>query len=87
MFDVKSQEPVQTNYDWFCAFDSLYGTTGLKTLSQSQFHSINFRTPCSFVPYTFAPRRGRIIRNRFLGSYMIFKRQIWRAMFGNVREP
>ena len=79
MFDVKREEPVQKNYDWFCAFDSLYGTTGLKALNQSQFRSINFHT----VLHLGAIVYGQI---DFWGPNMIFKRQIWRAMFGNVRE-
>ena len=66
MFDVKGKEPIQKHYDWFCTFDSLYGTTGLKTLTQSRFRSINFRKQCSSVPYSFAPWRGRIRANRFL---------------------
>ena len=68
MFDVNGEEQVHKNYDWFCAFDSLYGTTGLKTLSQSQFPSSNFCMQCSFIAYTFAPWRSHIQANRFWGD-------------------
>ena len=43
MFDVKGEEPVQKNYDWFCALESLYTTQNLLRITFS-FNDLMLKT-------------------------------------------